>query len=69
MVNVFVANLLGSLIRHAGTALGATLVASGYVTQSQSETLVGAVAVLATIAWSLIDGFIKSKKINKAKVK
>jgi hypothetical protein len=50
--------VLGGIVRHILTALGGILVTKGYVEAGQVELIVGAVATLAGVAWSI---FAKKK--------
>ena len=45
---------LWGIVRHILTTVGGALVTSGYVSEAQLETLVGAVVILAGVAWSVI---------------
>jgi hypothetical protein len=45
---------ISALIRHAMTAIGGALVASGYLTSDQWTSAAGAHAILAGVAWSII---------------
>ncbi len=45
--------IVALLLRHILTALGASLVARGWVDAGQADTLVGAVMTLAGLGWSV----------------
>jgi hypothetical protein len=52
---------ISALIRHVMTAAGGALVAGGYMTSDQWATVVGAISILAGVAWSII-----SKRMAKS---
>lgn len=63
-MNAIYVALLNSAIRHVGSIVGSALVSSGLFTQDESSTLVGAAAILGSVGWSLVDSWLKTKKIK-----
>lgn len=52
--------VLGQL-RHGLTALGGALVTAGYLGQGDSDTAMGAVMVLAGVAWSGVEKYLEHR--------
>lgn len=43
------------IIRHILTTAGGVAVSAGFVTESEAQTLVGAIVIVVGFVWSLID--------------
>lgn len=59
--NLLQQRIIEGIARHAGTALGAILVAHGYMTQSDTSQLSNGVAEIAGVAVMIVMGYLSSR--------
>jgi hypothetical protein len=63
--NVF-SPIIASIIRHLLTAVASILVAGGYIAESQSPEVVGAIMMLLAFGWSIYQKISANKKLKLA---
>ncbi len=66
-MNMIISCLGGSIVRHLSQILMTALATSGWFSGDEVTTLAGAAGILATLAWSQIDAWLKAQKIKLAK--
>ena len=52
-----------TLVRHGANAIGVWLISTGLFDAAQVEILIGAVVILASAGWSIVNG-LRAKKIR-----
>jgi len=50
------------IVRHGLTTLGGILSASGYISDADATTAVGAVMALAGVGWSVVEKHLRNKE-------
>ena len=57
--------ILGSLIRHALTALGGGLITNGTITSTDLEVVIGGVLAIAGVVWGVISKQRAAKRLEE----
>lgn len=66
-MNVILTALAGSAARHVIQIIAAALTTEGLFTANEANTLIGAIGIIGTFAWSQVDAWLKAKKIKTLK--
>lgn len=61
-MNPIIGAIVGSLLRHVVTAAATVLGSTGLFTGDETSTVAGAIGIVLSVGWSLVDGWLKTKK-------
>lgn len=59
--------VVGAIVRHVLTVVGGGLVSAGYLSQTQSDVLIGSALALAGVLWSLNQKCRAQRALDQAK--
>ncbi len=66
-MNVIFTTLAAAAVRHTLQIIATAITAEGLFTSNEANTIIGAVGIIGTFAWSQVDAWLKAKKAKNVK--